>query len=351
MTYQLRIIFDGIVVSGPSYPSQEGQKRKGPFYAVLPFTTRHLSRHAPDDAGPEWYIPAHTPVLFARDSLVPTGRTPDETYHACTPDGPTENAFNLWYPMRERMAFGFDGNSDSGEISYLHHDPQEYPGPGGAVWPDDKHRIHAVTKVPRMRDIFPRRDAVRAAALAKQARAIHAVASQVFVPIGQVSGGADRGDLKEYGIDAEFVPTRVHPPHCKKIVPQVVVTVPVRNSIEIAMVSLDTGKALDPIRFDIHGDEMIRIENSDPENIRYVLDHLLLDEADFRKPNPIRSKPIVDTLIRDVDFEALYAPLRGDDGQPMPVPAYGPPAGMRNCFGVMADKEATGCGCLPFFGR
>lgn len=351
MTYQLRIIFDGIVVSGPSYPSQEGQKRKGPFYAVLPFTTRHLSRHAPDDAGPEWYIPAHTPVLFARDSLVPTGRTPDETYHACTPDGPTENAFNLWYPMRERMAFGFDGNSDSGEISYLHHDPQEYPGPGGAVWPDDKHRIHAVTKVPRMRDIFPRRDAVRAAALAKQARAIRAVASQVFLPFGQVSGGSDREGFKEYAIDAEFVPTRVDPPHCKKIVAQVVVTVLVESSIEIGMYSLDSGKALDPISFKVQCDDVIRIENADPENVRYVMDYLLLDKEQFRSRNPLRPKPIVDKGILDIDFGALYAPLLGDDGKAMPVPAYDPRAGMRNCFGVMADKEATGCGCLPFLGR
>ncbi|HEX2122236.1 MAG TPA: hypothetical protein VHL59_11385 [Thermoanaerobaculia bacterium] len=344
--HQLRIIFDGIVVSGPAYPSSG--TRRGPFFAVMPFTTRHRSRLAKDDRN-DWYIPVHVPVIAARDTLVSKGRKPDEIYRRCPSNVPAEPVptFHLWYPLRERIGFSFDGDADPRELTYRFDDPDPATEQH-REWPGSDHLIHSVHKVPRMSDIFPYRNRLRRAALAKGPRTIRGVLAQAFVPFGEVSGGSDRDSISAGGVDAEFQPTRVDPPHCKKIVPQVVVTVPVRKYVKLSMSSLDTGEELEPIELEITQDEMIRIDHGDPANTRYVLSRLLNPAP--RPLDEVRNKPQLDGATVDIDFEALYEPLRGDDGKAMPVPNYrGVPVGMRDCFGVMADEEPAG-GCLSLFG-
>jgi hypothetical protein len=357
MTYKVRIVFDGVVVTGPPYPDQKGATRQGPFYAVMPLTTRQLNRQAKDD-GQDWYIPVHFPVIAVRDSitLCDGGRPEDAVYKPCspatttpeTPQQPEPPSFRLWYPMRERMEFAIDNVCTPGDLRYAYDDLSTAQEP--EKWPDDKHYLHSITKVPRMRDIFQFRDRLRGAALAKRPRVIRTVAAQAFVPFGSVSGGADRGK-RSNGVDAEFLPSRKDPPfppHCQKIVPHVVVTVDVEKSIEIATFSLDSGKPLQTIKLRICQDEMIRVANADPENIPYVLNSLAF--RDHQESDPRRAKPQFERIIKDIDFEALYAPLRGDDGEPMPIPTYDVRFGMRNCYGVMAEREPTGSGCLPLFG-
>jgi hypothetical protein len=332
MPYTLRIIFDGIVVTGPPAPPpppQHGQPsetpvtRPGPFYAVMPLLGHRLSRLAPPQAGKEWYIPAHVPVMITSDriSVKKEERQPDEK--RTTKNG----SFYLWYPLRERMEFELHDANYADKLTYIYEDEKLQEG---------KYRLHSAHKIPRMEMIYADRDRLANGTL--NPRPPSNVAAQIFIPNGEVSGGADPNGKKN-AVDAKFLPPRTGDTNPKTIVPNAVVTIRNVTTVSIRMSSLDSGQTLDPIVFTLEQNEDIRIANADPENIGYVLELL----SSGREIVVDRKKPEHRDDVIDIDFEGVYDLLAGpDDGDAMPVPFYERIRfGMTNCYGASV-KPPTG---------
>jgi hypothetical protein len=334
MPFTLRIIFDGIVVTGPPAPpppyQDSGQPppatstRSGPFYAVMPLLGRRLSRLAPPQAGKEWYIPAHIPVMITSDRIyVPDEeRQPDEK--RTTKDG---CCFYLWYPLRERMEFELHDTAYADKLTYIYDDEQLQQG---------EYRLHSADKIPRMEEIYADRDRLANGTLS--VRPPSNVAAQIFIPNGEVSGGTDYNQKKN-AVEAKFLPPRTGDANPKTIVPNAVVTIRDVTTVSIRMSSLDSGETLDPIVFTLEQNEDIRIANGDPENIGYVLELLSSgSEIDVGRKKPVHGDDVI-----DIDFEGVYDLLAGpDDGEAMPVPFYDRIRfGMTNCYGG-SGKPPTG---------
>ncbi|HYK03239.1 MAG TPA: hypothetical protein VE974_15885 [Thermoanaerobaculia bacterium] len=321
--YQVRLIFDGVVATGPPLPKKPPYTRKGPLFAVMPWTTRQPDHISPSADPPEpAYIPLHLPVIFARNSptLVSSRRKPDDTY----------KDFSIWYPLRERMQVRIDGKTDCGTLTYYH---PEGPYPPMSADPSPKPLIEDIAAVPDMRAIYPRRSRLRRGMLGRHAPARREIAAQVFVPSGTVKAGAE--DRRACGATVVYQPNRTgkNAPLTQVVVPQVRVTVDVDQTIELDMYSLDHGVKLDPIRFTIHGNEDIWIGNMDPPNVRYVIDHI--DDPIYCDVPGDAPNQITDC---DPDFAFYYGVLAGPRG--LSLPCQYRPGGMRRCYGVMVEEPA-----------
>lgn len=326
---QLKIIFDGAIVIGPAHPCEPPYENQGPLYAVLPRALRHESRRTTlNPIADAEYIPVHFPVIFT--NLKSEGRDPDDEY----------KGWNLWYPVRERMDVWLDGNADPGTLTYPKVVVPGGPGPGAPAGPVPVHDIRAVSD---LRRVWPERSWLRKGMLDRRWPVAPEVAAQVFIPSGSVGGGGT--GIKRCGVPVTYLPPRTPEPVEATIVPHVAVTVDV-DRIDIALFSLDTGEALDPISFiNIpHGAE-IRIANADPREIRTVIDEVIKAGA-----SPPESVPCYDPRkasreddLPDVDFELLYQVLAGgDDGGGLPIPWVPFRVGNRNCFtGLVSGEEES----------
>lgn len=309
---QLRIVFDGVIAIGPRHPEGLSPKRSGPLFAVMPRSTRQRNRWSTNEKSrPQSYIPVHFPVIFTRTkpNHGPGLRPADEFVNG---------EWYVWYPVRERMTFAFDGNIAPGDLIYTRS-----PGKNGDIG-----------QLSDMTEIWPSRSKLRRGM--KSQRPSARVAGQVFVPSGTISTDTDNPKKRA---EVVFQPKKTKNECRKVIVPQLVVTNEV-NRVEIAMQSLDTGDDLDPISFDIATDSEITIGNADPADVRAVLHHLpvsppegssLYDNDESRTPS---------RGWFDADFELYYTILAGKDSKEMPVPVNTQKLmlGIRNCYTLLVEK-------------
>lgn len=322
MTRELRIIFEGIIAIGPADPPEPPYRHDGPLYAVMPKIVRHLSRWSQLHGGTPYYIPAHFPVIFT-DLDVSGGRPPDETY----------KGFSIWYPVRERMQFRFSGAVEPPDLQYI----RANPAPPCAPAPGEMDPVRDIAMVADMREIWPDRQWLRRGTLDSGPNADYAVAAQVFVPSGCIGS---HGEFKKKNpAVVEFRETRTPPiTVTKDLLPQIVVSVRT-DTVDIDMYSLDTGLPLDPLSFILKDGlrNVIRVANGDPMNVRYVIDNLPdPDNApDLPTPRPNGHNVSGDSDIGDIDFEAVYDVLAGQDGGgDLPIPWIPIVFGARNCNGA-----------------
>lgn len=329
MSY-LTITFDGVVAIGPPEPRDGRCEEKGPLFAVMPRSNRHLSRWSMLNFDKPTYIPAHTPVLFTelkpvervspglRDDYpvilaeAPDPRQPDEIFPYPDPPDPKDTSkkkFYIWYPMRERLEFRFDDEIEPGCLTYEVKSPDEPTLCERSSRTLSRGDIGAVSD---MRDIWPDRCHLRKEVLSR--RPPNEVAGQVFVPRGCVSSG-DYGREESKGEEASFVPKRSPKTVTKCLVPQIQVSAEVKRFVHILSYSLDTGERLDSISFELpdNADADILIGNADHGDIRTALQNLVYP------PKP--GKPLRYDNRTDFDFELYYTLLEGeDDGGGLPVP-------------------------------
>jgi hypothetical protein len=295
---QVCIIFDGSLVVGPAFSKQSPSKKKGPLFAVLPYSPRQRSRRSEDQSCPE-YISAHLPGIFTK--MESQGRNPDLCY----------KGYSLWCPLRERMQFVIDGKTKPGTLEYDYN-----PVSGG----NSRTRIGDVTMLSDMRDIWPARRRLRHGMLSPWGCVSTRVAAQVFVPRGKVNSGSAHKPVW-----ATFDPPK-EKTVTKYIVSQVIVTVEASSKLELSMCSLDTGEKLDSIRFSLNSEKAtIWIANGDLRNFPYAIDHLL---------NQASTEPSKENVA--VDFELIYSVLGGHDSGGLPIPC-GERLGQRPCYTSLVD--------------
>jgi hypothetical protein len=277
----LRIIFDGVIAVGP-------QRRKGadtgygPIFGVMARSTRtRARRHSLPDV--PIYIPTHLPTLFTTAKPKDGSRPPDEVY------SPFQTEWYLWHPVRERMEIRPDGKALPREITYN----TTKVTPNGTL-DKDPLRLHPIDRVPHARDICPDRCELLEGLMTPPSdhRPVREeVAAQILVPGGEMNGGGIWD--KEDGVEVDFDPPRSW--KRKVVVPNVVVCIPVENTVEIAMYSLDTAELLDPIKFDVTSNIDLWISNGDPSDTSIDLGKAALLDAQ------IKGASITDSL-----FEKLH---------------------------------------------
>jgi hypothetical protein len=331
MTYPLRIIFDGVVAIGPGEP-EDCYERQGPLYGVMPRANRQVNRWSKLNPVEPSYIPVHFPVVFT--DLTPrlnewNVRPPDEIYEYKTYPPPYDpkhpipsSRYSIWYPMRERLLFQFDEETEAGLLTY---ELGRKDGTPCGKKPDTPDATYSgdIRAVSDMREIWPERSCIRPEMLSWQAPAPTEVAAQVFVPRGHVSSGG-YGRKDGVGEVAWFEPKRTKQRVEKCLVPEIVVTVDV-NSFHVLCYSLDTGEKLDWLAFDLDSPADIWVGNADPGDIRLVLENLSTGKTDAARP--------LDTHEFDFDFELYYPLLEGeDDGGGLPVPISQGEFGKPNCY-------------------
>ncbi len=361
MTYPLRIIFDGVVAIGPGEP-KDLSSQPGPLYAVLPRANRQVNRWSRMNPVKPSYIPVHFPVVFTtleprqKDHNV---RPPDEKYQYHMTRKPGETPPNLgypppvvpgsplpphpeppppfyiWYPMRERLCFQFDEETEPGLLTYDRPPGRLYPlecNPTASA-PND---IYAgdVRALADMREIFPDRSRLRPEVLSLRAPVPNEVAAQVFVPRGNISSGG-YGRPEGPGERVWFEPKRTGKRLEKCLVPQLIVTVEV-SAVNILCYSLDSGEKLDWLGFDLNGPADIWVGNADPGDVRQVLQDLAAGTIGDGE------KPLHDTDF-DFDFELYYTLLEGDDdGEGLPVPKSHGRFGEPNCYVTKVGPKVGG---------
>jgi hypothetical protein len=317
MSYDVRIIFDGLVAVGPPHQKGNDSERKGPLFAVMPFAMRKRSHKSIVDPTPDPFTPiftsVHFPVIIT--DLKPYGRKADEYY----PQQRADAGKYLWYPMRERMEFSFNRDGNPGRLTY-ERSKQKYKCEDSAppeleckvFDPENEPQRAQVTlgnidTVSDMREIWPQRSKLKKKMLAKHPP--REVAAQVFVPRGKVSGGTEDYHYPN-GQCTSYKPTQTANTVKKCAMQQIVVTVDDVTQLDIAMHSLDTGEELDPLSFKIERNADIRIINADPEAIRTVLTGISIIREQRQGA--------------DIDFENHYKLLRGSSGLHLPVPHPNP---------------------------
>jgi hypothetical protein len=371
---RLRIIFDGVIAVGPPHPNSGNET--GPLFGVMARSTRRQSNVSTRDKKAPKYIPMHVPTVMTK--LLPKGRPHDEEYQFFI-----FPKWYVWHPIRERLEFKFDDRNGRGRKLTYHRSDDDDCGNeclqaaptsnglgllGSNPTVGGKLSIRNIDKVPDAREVWPARCKLRTGSLESNPKEV--VAAQVFVPRGHISGGGL--DAKGLGVEVEFEPLKPKSrTTTKTVVPNVVITVETER-VEIATQSLDTGKALDPLVFELKEDADIWIMNGDPVDITGNLGRLSLQltESEMRSvrgeletmerssieaivalfqtmPNLIPvvfgSNPTDGPRRRDanresqfdVDFELFYSILGGrDDGKGLPIPRRynGKPFDERNCF-------------------
>jgi hypothetical protein len=326
---KIRIIFDGSLVVGPTYPKQDHgpYERKGPLFAVLPHSPRKRSRRS--KGYPPEYIPTHLPGIFT--NMKTEGRDADLCY----------KGYSIWCPLRERMQFAINCKTEPGTLKYDHEPHYDCSCTGNL-----EEKVTDVAALSDMREIWRGRRRLRRGMLADGPRVSRRVAAQAFVPYGDVSAGSEyerRPATSAYNLCAEFWPPK-NGTVKKRILPQVIVTVEARE-LELRMSSLDTGKQLDPVKFQLSNrTEDIWIVNGDVDNFRYVIDELTRPagapaQPSSPEPEIIPNAPIGTTPA--VDFELIYTVLGGFDYGGLPIP-YVFPLGQRPCYTSLVEAEPTG---------
>jgi hypothetical protein len=290
---RLRIIFDGVIAIGPAEP-EDGSPLPGPLFAIMPRGTRQISRRSRLKAAEQTYIPVHVPILFTAMAPLANVRPPDDRFR---PASPTASSFNIWYPIRERLRFQFDDEDGPGDLTYQVTQAQDLVAAGD------------VRALADMREIWRERSRIRGEILSHVTPMPPAVASQVIVPRGRISSG-QYGRAEGAGEKVSFLPPRTLPVVSKPTVPELIVTVELKQTVHILSYSLETGEKLDRLSFDVPstgGD--IYVGNGDPGDVRMVIANVGQQNMTFRKED------------NDHDFELYYPLLEGDDdGEHLPIP-------------------------------
>jgi hypothetical protein len=316
---QVRIIFDGSMAIGPTFPPDF--RTFGPLFAVLPHAPRQRSRRS--KGGTPEYIPAHAPGIFTNITPSDGSREPDLKYEG----------YSIWYTLRERMEIAIDGSTDPGYLDYereLNFSPE-------CINLTETHDIRAIAD---MREIWPARRRLKPGMLAAGPNVSPAVSTQVFIPGGTVSSSSEydryiANPIDRYNVCAKFDPKKTPDAVEKRLLPQVVVTIQFSRTLDILPFSLETGEDLDAIRFELRdlgpGGGDIWIVNGDLANYKYVIDKL-------SHPQPyVRPSSAVLGSDPAVDFELIYGLLGGPDFDGLPIP-YLVPLGQRPCYTGLVDS-------------
>jgi hypothetical protein len=222
------------------------------------------------------------------------------------------------------MELSFNGDATPGKLTYYRQ-----PSGSGPVPP-----LTDIRAVSDIREIFPARSKLREEVIRKEAPVAPEVAAQVFIPKGVVSGDSPYPD----GVDLRYKPRRTTYKVTKHALQQVVVTVDDVDTFDIQMYSLNTGKELDGLSFELKADLDILIGNADPDDIRAVLDGKFPEPQ--KRPNPDAPFDYVKPVL---DFELYYNLLGGfDDEGPLPIPYYDPRFELRPCYTSLVDGEYSG---------
>ena len=249
--HKLRIIFDGVIALGPP-PPEKGDTQEGPYFGVMARSTRrlsHRSQRLPKE--PRRYIPMHVPSVYTTMTPHDDGRQPDQVYQLLEGDP----KWQIWHPLRERLEFRFDDRGDIGTLTYVDQNSLETVKEGQV-------KLHGIRRVPDARAISPDHTHLLPDLLSPDAGVSEAAVAQILVPWGEVRGGGifDKAE----GIDVVFEPGG-DPRNPQTVVPNVVITVEAEY-VEIATYSLDTGDALDPLKFHLTGEAEIWVSNGDPSD-------------------------------------------------------------------------------------
>jgi hypothetical protein len=311
---QLRIVFAGVGAIGPAHPVQEPFEDQGPLQVVFPASSRRQTQGS-ENGGTAAFIPIHFVQMMTK--LRPrNGMRP--------PDVVRESGWNIWHPVRERLELKFIGNPFPSKLVYQ----RDGNGNGGDLPEGD------VRYLCDMREIFPERSTFRRNALSARIPAIAEVEGQVVVPYGVISsqfGGKDRRVVS-------FTPPRPQGLVRKTVAPELVVTVNGVTGVEIVSQSLDSGRWLDPIAFDLPTNAEIRFGNLDPLDVqRFITFDGDLQRAMEQHERNGNGDPHRGTNNRDVDFELYYSVLDGpDDKNGLPAPEFESGRGLEsNCYVVV----------------
>jgi hypothetical protein len=279
----LKIVFDGVIAVGPGHPDTEDGTRDGPFFGVMARSTRRMSdrserikklagggRKRAGSAEEDLYIPTHVPTIFTLLKPTENSRPPDKVLQI----SPWHPRWYIWHPIRERLEFRFDDNSQPSTLDYL-HEPVVQENYHGGHLPDGTLSIHGIELVPDMRNIWRDRCVLLDGLLSPDPNVNEKVLAQVLVPFGTVAGAGmlDKGTP----LDVVFDPPRDLDEQ-EQLVPNTAVIVEA-NRVEIAAYSLDTGRQLDSIELDLTEAAEIWVSNGDPSDVELDMNKLASEIA------------------------------------------------------------------------
>jgi hypothetical protein len=336
--HKVVIVLNGVVALGPPLPSSNTTPitAKGPLFGVMPLSGRRpvtlpeetreqTSREKTSREKSERFSPVHVPVIFTKlESLAGVGRPPDDRFRG----------FGIWYPIRERMEVAIDGRTTPGDLVYVHSPDYGKPGKPGDPKGPLKAPITDFAAVPDMRYVSPGCSVLRKGVLAPKTGD---VAAQIFVPFGELSGGAH--DDRKFGHPVVYRSARGKS-DVSVVVPQVRLTVEVAREITIHTWSLDTGEKLDPLSFEVTRDAELWITNIEPNDVQAIIKDLdisgkayavvqsIIDHlAGFAATAESSEKP--DSC--DVDFARIYEVTEPNGEVVLPCDADGE-RGERKCY-------------------